>query len=124
MKFNKNNAKKKYKEKLNKEFKNFAEAVQALSNESIDFDIPYRELGFYGVPYKTNVFTMPSVNCLLSLVEQPFFVLTLNEIEIAHFERVGFALKNFDLVFVYKNYEKPPIRICTIPQEFLDPIKD
>ncbi|CAG9332559.1 unnamed protein product [Blepharisma stoltei] len=115
---------KKYKEKLNKEFKNFAEAVQALSNESVDFDIPYRELGFYGVPAKTNVFIMPSVNCLLSLVEQPFFVLSLNEIEVAHFERVQFALRNFDLVFVFKNYSKPPIRICTIPAEYLDPIKD
>lgn len=115
---------KKYKEKLNKEFKNFAEAVQALSNENVDFDIPYRELGFFGVPFKTNVFIMPSVNCLLSLVEQPFFVLSLSEIEVAHFERVQFALRNFDLVFVFKNYAKPPIRICTIPAEYLEPIKD
>lgn len=114
----------KFKEKLNKEFKNFIESVQAISNETIDFDIPYRELGFFGVPYKANVFIMPSVNCLVSLIEQPFFVVTLNDIEISHFERVQFNLKNFDLVLVFKDYTLPPIRICSIGAEFLDPIKD
>mmetsp|Transcript_2232 Transcript_2232/g.3562 ORF Transcript_2232/g.3562 Transcript_2232/m.3562 type:complete len:816 (-) Transcript_2232:34-2481(-) len=114
----------KYKEKLNKEFKNFCEQVQQVSGEKIDFDIPYRELGFYGVPYKTNVFIMPSVNCLLSLIEQPFFIIMLNEIEIAHFERVHFGLRNFDLVFVFKDYTKPPMRICSIPAEYLESIKD
>ena len=114
----------KFKEKLNKEFKNFIESVQAISNETIDFDIPYRELGFFGVPYKANVFIMPSVNCLVSLIEQPFFVVTLNDIEISHFERVQFNLKNFDLVLVFKDYSLAPIRICSIGAEFLDPIKD
>lgn len=114
----------KFKEKLNKEFKNFVESVQAISNETIDFDIPYRELGFYGVAYKANVLIMPSVNCLVSLIEQPFFVVTLSDIEISHFERVQFNLKNFDLVLIFKDYSVPPIRICTIPAEFLDPIKD
>jgi nucleosome binding factor SPN SPT16 subunit len=114
----------KFKEKLNKEFKNFVESVQAISNESLDFDIPYRELGFYGVPYKSNVFIMPSVNCLLSLIDQPFFVASLNDIEIAHFERVQFNLKNFDLVLIFKDYSTTPMRICTIPAEYLEPIKD
>lgn len=114
----------KFKEKLNKEFKNFVESVQAISNETVDFDIPYRDLGFHGVPYKSNVFIMPSVNCLVSLIEQPFFVVTLSEIEVAHFERVQFTLRNFDLVLIFKDYSIPPIRICTIPAEFLESIKD
>ena len=114
----------KFKDKLNKEFKNFVESVQAISNETVDFDIPYRELGFHGVPYKANVFIMPSVNCLVSLIDQPFFVVTLSEIEVAHFERVQFTLKNFDLVLIFKDYSIPPIRICTIPAEFLESIKD
>jgi nucleosome binding factor SPN SPT16 subunit len=114
----------KFKEKLNKEFKNFIEAVQVISNETVDFDIPYRELGFFGVPFKSSVFIMPSVNCLVSLIEQPFFIITLNDIEVAHFERVQFNLKNFDLVLIFKDYSINPLRICTIPAEYLDPIKD
>ena len=114
----------KFKEKLNKEFKNFIESVQAISNETIDFDIPYRELGFYGVPAKSSVYIMPSVNCLVSLIEQPFFVITLNDIEVAHFERVQFNLKNFDMVLIFKDYSINPLRICTIPAEYLDSIKD
>jgi len=54
----------------------------------IDFDIPFRELGFYGVPHKSNVFIIPSTKCLVSLIDQPFFVITLQDIEVAHFERV------------------------------------
>lgn len=118
------NRERKFKEKLNKEFKNFVESVQAISGETVDFDIPYRELGFHGVPYKANVLIMPSVNCLVSLIEQPFFVVSLSEIEIAHFERVQFTLKNFDLVLIFKDYSITPIRICTIPAEFLESIKD
>ena len=114
----------KFKEKLNKEFKNFVESVQAISNETVDFDIPYKDLGFYGVPYKSNVFIMPSVNCLVSLIDHPFFVVSLNEIEIAHFERVQFTLKNFDLVLIFKDYSIPPMRLCTIPAEYLESIKD
>jgi nucleosome binding factor SPN SPT16 subunit len=78
----------KAKEKHNRDFKNFVDAIQTISNGGIDFDIPFRELGFYGVPAKSNVFLMPTVNCLVSLVEQPFFLIALEDIEIAHFERV------------------------------------
>jgi len=31
---------------------------------------------------------MPTINCLVSLIDTPFFVLPLEEIEIAHFERI------------------------------------
>jgi nucleosome binding factor SPN SPT16 subunit len=114
----------KYKEKLNHDFKHFVEAVQSVSNEELEFDIPYRELGFSGVPHKSNVFLMPSVNCLVNISDQPSFVITLNEIEVAHLERVQFALRNFDLVFVFKDYARPPAKITNIPAEFLEPIKD
>ena len=67
---------------------------------------------------------MPSVKCLVSLIEQPFFVIPLSEIEVAHMERVQFALRNFDMVFIFKNYQKPPVRMCSIPVEYLEPIKD
>lgn len=40
--------------------------------------MPFRELGFHGVPHRTNSFIMPTVNCLVELTEMPFTVLTLS----------------------------------------------
>ena len=54
----------------------------------MEFDIPYRDLGFHGVPGRISCFLMPTVHCLVQLIEPPFFVLTLEEVEIAHFERI------------------------------------
>lgn len=35
-----------------------------------------------------------------------------------------FGLKNFDLVFVFKDFHRPPVHINTIPVESLEPVKD
>jgi len=116
----------------------------------LEFDIPYRELGFHGVPGRTTTFLMPTVHCLVQLLEPPFFILSLDEVrricglsrgmlstrsslltsfhraqvDIAHFERVQFSLKNFDLVFVFKDLSRQPAFISAIPVQNLDPIKD
>jgi len=58
------------------------------------------------------------------LTDPPYLVITLNEIEIAHLERVQFGLKNFDLVFVFKDFQKTPIHINTIPMAQLDNVKE
>ena len=89
--------------RLNAEFKGFIDLSQKLFKDKMnfEFDIPYKELGFYGSPYRASVFLKPTVDCLVSLNEQPFFVLTLKEIEFAHFERIAFSLRNFDIAFVY-----------------------
>jgi nucleosome binding factor SPN SPT16 subunit len=101
-----------------------SERGHALQVPDLEFDIPYRELGFFGVPGRTSTFLMPTVHCLVQLLEPPFFVLTLDEVDIAHFERVQFSLKNFDLVFVYKDLTRQPAFISAIPVQNLDPIKD
>lgn len=51
-------------------------------------------------------------------------VVTIEEIEIAHLERVQFGLKNFDMVFVFKDFTRAPYHVNTIPVEFLDQVKD
>jgi len=109
--------------RLNQEFQNFVKKVEELG-VGIEFDIPYRELGFYGVPFRNNVLLQPTVHCLVNLVEAPFFVLTLSEVEIAYFERVQFSLRYFDLVFVLKDWNKPVVHINGIPVESLDTIKE
>jgi Xaa-Pro aminopeptidase len=110
---------------LDREFKAFAEKISdAGKDEGVDVDIPFREIGFSGVPNRSNVLIQPTTDAIVQLTEPPFLVVTLNEIEVAHLERVQFGLKNFDLVFVLKDFNRPPIHINTIPVESLEGVKD
>lgn len=34
----------------------------------MEFEIPFRELGFHGVPHRSTAFVMPTVNCLVRLL--------------------------------------------------------
>ncbi|CAK7900569.1 FACT complex subunit Spt16p [[Candida] anglica] len=111
------------KQLLDKEFKAFAELIADSSHGAIDLDIPFRELGFQGVPFRSAVLCMPTRDCLIQLIDPPYLVVTLEEIEIAHLERVQFGLKNFDLVFVFKDFNKPVVHINTIPIEDLEDVK-
>lgn len=108
---------------LDKEFKSFAELIADSSNGLVDLDIPFRELGFQGVPFRSAVLCMPTRDCLIQLIDPPYLVVTLEEIEVAHLERVQFGLKNFDLVFVFKDLAKPVVHINTIPIELLEDVK-
>ncbi|KAL4912206.1 FACT complex subunit spt16 [Aspergillus aurantiobrunneus] len=110
---------------LDREFKAFAEKMaDAGKDEGVDVDIPFREIGFTGVPNRSNVLIQPTTDALVQLTEPPFLVVSLNEIEIAHLERVQFGLKNFDLVFVFKDFHRTPVHINTIPVENLEGVKD
>ena len=112
---------------LDKEFKTYAEKIEnatAGTDHSVGVDVPFRELGFNGVPFRSNVYMQPTTSCIVQLTEPPFTVITLDEIEVAHLERVQFGLKNFDMVFVFKDFHRPPAHINTIPVESLEPVKD
>lgn len=99
-------------------------AVHQFTKDFFVFDVPYKQLGFYGTPQRSQVFLKPTVHCLVSLSETPFFVMTLDEVEVAYFERIQFGLRNFDLTFVFKNYERPVVRISAIPVECLEEVKN
>ncbi len=43
---------------------------------------------FDGVPTRSIVFLQPTTNCLVNLSDQPAFIITLDEVELVHFERV------------------------------------
>jgi nucleosome binding factor SPN SPT16 subunit len=112
--------------KLNAKFKRFVDNIANIANQNrykLEFDMPYSELSFYGAPNKGIVKLMPTVNCLVNLTEFPPFVITLDDIEIVHFERVSFSIKNFDMVFVFKDFHTTK-RICSIPRETIEQIKD
>uniref|UniRef100_A0A8C6VKU9 FACT complex subunit n=1 Tax=Naja naja TaxID=35670 RepID=A0A8C6VKU9_NAJNA len=110
--------------KLKTAFKNFIEKVEALTKEELEFEIPFRELGFNGAPYRSTCLLQPTSSALVNCTEWPPFVVTLDEVELIHFERVQFHLKNFDMVIVYKDYSKKVTMINAIPVASLDPIKE
>ncbi|KAG5918249.1 FACT complex subunit spt16 [Claviceps capensis] len=110
---------------LDRLFQGFAQKIaEAGRSEGIEVDMPIRDLGFHGVPFRSNVFIQPTTDCLMQVVEPPFMVITIEDIEIAHLERVQFGLKNFDMVFIFKDFARAPYHINTIPVEFLDQVKD
>eukprot|EP00761_Pharyngomonas_kirbyi_P013292 gb/GECH01013319.1/.p1 GENE.gb/GECH01013319.1/~~gb/GECH01013319.1/.p1 ORF type:complete len:1019 (+),score=315.15 gb/GECH01013319.1/:1-3057(+) len=114
------------KRRWNKRFYDFAKKVEKKSEENdeyVSLDVPYRQLDFKGTPNRSFVTLSPTVNCLISLYEMPFFVVTLDEIEIAHLERVSYGLKAFDLVFVFEGYQKHTT-INSIPVEKLEDVKN
>jgi nucleosome binding factor SPN SPT16 subunit len=76
---------------LDREFKAFAEKIsEAVTRDDnrLDVDIPFRDLGFNGVPHRSSVLVTPTTDCIVQLTEPPFMVVTLEDIEIVHLERV------------------------------------
>lgn len=110
--------------KLKTAFKNFIEKVESLTKEDLEFEVPFRDLGFNGAPYRSTCLLQPTSSALVNTTEWPPFVVTLDEVELVHFERVQFHLKNFDMVIVYKDYSKKVTMINAIPVASLDPIKE
>lgn len=110
---------------LDKHFLAFARKIEEADKEdNAKVDIPFRDLGFNGVPSRSSVWVQPSTDCLIQITEPPFLVLTLDDIEVVHLERVQFGLKNFDMVVVFKDFNRNPQHINTIPVESLDAVKD
>ncbi|KAK6905729.1 FACT complex subunit SPT16 [Kwoniella mangroviensis CBS 8507] len=112
---------------LDKQFHDFARRIESAAQAQqyeLEVDVPFRELGFSGVPYRSNVLLLPTTNCLIHISEFPFTVITLSDVEIVHLERVQFGLKNFDMVFVLNDLKKAPIHINSIPVVHLDNVKE
>ncbi|XP_057979324.1 FACT complex subunit SPT16-like [Malania oleifera] len=118
------------KNKINLDFQSFVNRVNDLWGQSqsqgldLEFDQPLRELGFHGVPHKASAFIVPTSSCLVELIETPFLVITLSEIEIVNLERVGLGQKNFDMTVVFKDFKRDVFRIDSIPCSSLDGIKE
>ncbi|KAL0384725.1 UNVERIFIED_CONTAM: FACT complex subunit SPT16 [Sesamum radiatum] len=118
------------KNKINMDFQHFVNRVNDLWGQpqfkglDLEFDQPLRELGFHGVPYKASAFIVPTSSCLVELIETPFLVISLSDIEIVNLERVGLAQKNFDMAIVFKDFKRDVMRIDSIPSTSLDGIKE
>ncbi|KAH7654217.1 Creatinase/Aminopeptidase P/Spt16 N-terminal protein [Dioscorea alata] len=118
------------KNRINADFQNFVSKVHdhwsqpQFKGLDLEFDQPLRELGFHGVPHKSSAFIVPTSTCLVELIETPFLVITLAEIEIVNLERVGLGQKNFDMAIVFKDFKRDVLRIDSIPSSSLDGIKE
>ncbi|CAF0785468.1 unnamed protein product [Adineta steineri] len=110
--------------KLKSAFQGFIDKVIQQKNFPFEFEKPFRGLGFHGTPHRSMVLIMPTTTCVVQLTEWPPFVVVLDEVELVHFERVHFQLKNFDMVFIMKDYSKKTLSIQSIPMAELDPIKN
>ncbi len=113
--------------RLNAAFKAFTVQVEGVMERhggpDRSFDIPYRELGFFGTPFKEMVFIQPSVHALVNLSERPVLCVSLSEVEHVHFERVMFSSKYFDMVIVFKDLTVPVQQISAIEMKELEKIQ-
>ena len=77
-----------------------------------------------GVPHRETVLLQPTSSCLVNLTSWPPFAITLEDVELVHFERVQLSLKNFDMVFIFKDYSKKISMVTAIPMTMLDHVKE
>lgn len=117
------NSERELRHKLKTAFKLFCEKVDNMTKR-IEFDCPFRELGFPGAPFRSTVLLQPTSGSLVNLSEWPPFVITLEDVELVHFERVQFQLRNFDMIFVFKDYRQKVAMVNAIPMNMLDHVKE
>lgn len=43
--------------------------VEGMTKQEIEFDTPFRDLGFPGAPYRSSVLLQPTSGCLVNLTE-------------------------------------------------------
>ncbi|GKY95619.1 hypothetical protein MPSEU_000523200 [Mayamaea pseudoterrestris] len=113
--------------RLNQAFKEFCKKVDAVAKNNghgLEFEIPYRDLGFTGNPHKEMVTIMPTLSCLVNLTETPFFVVDLQQVDHVHFERISYMSKAFDIVLINKDFKKSPWRIDMISNDNKESIQE
>lgn len=114
--------------RIHKEFSAFCKKVQDVWEKDfpklgLEFDSPYHDLAFEGVPFKSTVRILPTATCLVELTEFPPLVVSAEDIEVVNLERVGFHLKNFDMAIIFKDFARDVHRIDQIPVQNLENIK-
>jgi len=109
--------------KCNSEFVTWGMRMQSIA--AFRFDTPFFKSDFSGTVNRSTQVIRKTHNCLVALVEgPPFFVLTLEDVEVCVLERVILGQKAFDMVFVHKDYKVPVSRIDTVEMRRLDEVKD
>lgn len=84
---------------INQQFGSFVSSIESETH----FKVQIPKTGFYGVPFREGVMIKQTHECLVSLDETPYFVLTLEDVEVVNFERVVLTVKTVDVLFILKN---------------------
>ncbi|CAM9551683.1 unnamed protein product [Chrysoparadoxa australica] len=119
--------------RLNQAFEDFSQKVTKVAKNhghDLEFDVPFKELGFYGNPStgKDMVFVQPTTYALINVTDSPAFVVSMSEVEHVHFERVNPNGKNFDMrIVVSANMSESgglaePRGVGMIEMKYLNPI--
>ena len=110
--------------KYNDAFLGFVEDVTKKSENSVEFESPYIESSFYGSPFYNNVLISFCDRSLVSIVDTPLFVISLDDIEIVSIERIDNKIKNFDMIIIFKDYSRTVHNICNIPKSEVEKIRN
>jgi nucleosome binding factor SPN SPT16 subunit len=113
--------------RLNLAFKDFCmklEKVASHFNYPLNIDVPFMKSAFEGNPHREMVRIVPTTHCLVNLTETPVFCVTINDIEHVHFERAGFTTKAFDVILIFKDWEKLPKAIGGIETKYMEVIQE
>uniref|UniRef100_A0A0D9XZ22 FACT complex subunit n=1 Tax=Leersia perrieri TaxID=77586 RepID=A0A0D9XZ22_9ORYZ len=115
---------------INMQFEVFVKRVNSIWSQpkfdqlSLQFETPSQKHGFNGVHGRSTCFIVPAPSCLVQLVESPFLVTSLREVDIVCLERVALGQKSFDMVFVFQDLSRDVVRIEVIPMTSYEEIKD
>jgi nucleosome binding factor SPN SPT16 subunit len=117
----------KLRKRLNELFDSFVKKceklVEQIGEEKLQFDVPFRDIGFEGVPHKSKCLLMPTQEALVNLTEQPVFVISLALVDHVHLARCTFKSRHFDMVIIWKDWSRTPATIDMIDRQSLDHIK-
>jgi nucleosome binding factor SPN SPT16 subunit len=93
---------------------------------TLEFEVPNKALKFQGIVNKDQVDVYPTADgSLIALEASPIpFVVSLAEVEVVALERVGFGLREFDLVVVFKDFKLEPKMISSIPVQQIDTVRN
>ena len=48
--------------------------MEVITKQEVEFDTPFRELGFHGAPFRSTVLLQPTSGCVVNLVEWVRFI--------------------------------------------------
>jgi nucleosome binding factor SPN SPT16 subunit len=128
---------------LDNQFKRFTDKVSDMlpaanpqepdGDKIWDWDIPYVELEFKGNPKNNMVELYPTISCIVHLATKPVCVIDLSRVDVVYYERIQAGNRNFDIVFVYKEFLLPDfkiaegnawVRISTIDMKYYDQVRE
>ena len=111
------------KRRIDRDFLAWAKACEEFTNKAFEFEVPNRNLGFYGTTFRSNVLLQPTKTSPINITDPHFSVLCIEDIEVVSFARMTGNVRYFDLTLVHRDYEHH-VRINSISIKDVEKVKD